>query len=347
MRHRSFIALAVLLGLLIFGAVGVYAYDAVRGEKIARGVAVAGVDLSGMTANQARAELEDRLATAHQQPIAIRHGKRRFRLTVAAARLHADVERMVQEALHESRRGNLIARTVRSLTGSGVDASLPPRIGYSRAAVARKVRQIKRRVDRPARDAQVVPSPTGLSTAPPKDGVEVLDGALRAEIVRRIEDLSADRTVRVKTKRTRPQVTEDQLPARYPHYITVDRAGFKLRHYRKLKRVKTYPIAVGQAGFDTPAGVYYIQNKAVNPAWSVPNREWAGSLAGQVIPGGAPNNPLRERWMGFWDGAGIHGTAETGSIGTRASHGCVRMLIPDVIELYEKIPVQTPIYIGG
>jgi lipoprotein-anchoring transpeptidase ErfK/SrfK len=77
----------------------------------------------------------------------------------------------------------------------------------------------------------------------------------------------------------------------------------------------------------------------------VPNSAWAGSLAGQTIPPG-PADPLKARWLGIFSGAGIHGTDETWSIGQAVSHGCVRMSIPDVIELYPRVPVGTPIYIG-
>jgi lipoprotein-anchoring transpeptidase ErfK/SrfK len=84
----------------------------------------------------------------------------------------------------------------------------------------------------------------------------------------------------------------------------------------------------------------------VNPAWHVPNSAWAGDLAGTVIPGGVPENPLKARWMGIFDGAGIHGTDATGSIGSAASHGCIRMLIPDVIELYDQVDVGAPVYIA-
>ena len=66
----------------------------------------------------------------------------------------------------------------------------------------------------------------------------------------------------------------------------------------------------------------------------------------QVIPGGVPENPLKARWMGIYNGAGIHGTSASGSIGTAASHGCIRMLIPDVIELYDQVPVGAPVYIA-
>jgi lipoprotein-anchoring transpeptidase ErfK/SrfK len=64
------------------------------------------------------------------------------------------------------------------------------------------------------------------------------------------------------------------------------------------------------------------------------------------VPGGSPENPLKARWLGIFDGAGIHGTDEVASLGHAASHGCVRMAIPDVIELYPQVPVQAPIYIG-
>ena len=100
------------------------------------------------------------------------------------------------------------------------------------------------------------------------------------------------------------------------------------------------------AGLDTPAGLYSIQNKEVNPAWHVPNSSWAGSLAGQTIPGGAPNNPLKARWLGIANGVGIHGTAEDWSIGSRASHGCIRMHVSDVIDLYDRVPIGTPVLIG-
>ena len=65
-----------------------------------------------------------------------------------------------------------------------------------------------------------------------------------------------------------------------------------------------------------------------------------------MVPGGVPDNPLKARWMGIYDGAGIHGTDQVGSLGSAASHGCVRMAIPDVIELYDQVPVGAPVYIA-
>jgi lipoprotein-anchoring transpeptidase ErfK/SrfK len=143
----------------------------------------------------------------------------------------------------------------------------------------------------------------------------------------------------------KPKVTADEIDDQYPVLLTIDRGSFRINLFKRLERVRSYPIAVGQAGLETPAGLYKIQNKAINPAWHVPNSPWAGSLAGTVIPGGAPDNPIKSRWLGVYDGVGVHGTDARGSIGTNASHGCIRMLIEDVEKLYDDVPVGTPIYI--
>jgi lipoprotein-anchoring transpeptidase ErfK/SrfK len=104
-------------------------------------------------------------------------------------------------------------------------------------------------------------------------------------------------------------------------------------------------VAVGREGLETPEGLYEIQAKEENPVWHVPESDWAGDLAGQTIPPG-PSNPIKARWMAIYDGAGIHGTEETASLGSAASHGCVRMAIPDVEALYDQVEVGTPIFIG-
>ena len=74
-----------------------------------------------------------------------------------------------------------------------------------------------------------------------------------------------------------------------------------------------------------------------NPTWTVPNSEWAGDLAGKVIPGGDPKNPLIARWIGFNGSVGFHGTKSIDSLGRSASHGCVRMAPEDVKDLYERV----------
>jgi lipoprotein-anchoring transpeptidase ErfK/SrfK len=78
---------------------------------------------------------------------------------------------------------------------------------------------------------------------------------------------------------------------------------------------------------------------------TVPNSDWAGALAGRSIPPG-PDNPLKARWLGFDGSAGIHGTEDVGSLDTAASHGCIRMAVPGVVDLYRHVDVGTPLYIS-
>ena len=146
-------------------------------------------------------------------------------------------------------------------------------------------------------------------------------------------------------KRTRPKVTTSELATRYPRVIIINRSDFTLTLYKNLKSFKSYGIAVGQAGLESPPGLHSVTDKTVDPTWYVPQAAWAGSLAGQVIPGGAPDNPLKARWIGFFPGDGIHGTADDASIGSAASHGCIRMHVPDVEDLYDRVEVGDPVYV--
>ena len=107
------------------------------------------------------------------------------------------------------------------------------------------------------------------------------------------------------------------------------------------KRTIEVPVEVTE----TEAGRYKIQSKQVDPAWHAPNSDWAGELAGQTIPAGDPRNPLEARWMGFHDGQGIHGTSDIDSLGETASHGCNRMAVKDVKELYDEVERGTPVFV--
>jgi lipoprotein-anchoring transpeptidase ErfK/SrfK len=344
MRQRSFILVAGLVTAMIVGAVAIYAYDSSRDDLIAEGVTVASVDVGGLRADDARAVVERRVADSLEQPVTVTHGRRRFVLSPESARLRADVGGMVDEALKGSRDGNVISRVARDITGGEENVQVGAKVHYSQAAVARFSRRVATKVDQPPRDARVdFPS---LARVKEQNGFSVKRGVLERRVARALKVPDVERAVKAPTKVTHPKVTRAELADKYPSLIVINRGGFQLKYYRRLRHVKTYTIAVGQVGLETPAGLYRVQNKAVNPAWSVPNSSWAGSLAGTVVPGGTPQNPLKARWLGIYDGAGIHGTDQIGSLGTAASHGCIRMAIPDVIELYDKVPVGAPVYVA-
>lgn len=343
MGRAALLIPAALVALLLAGAVGVYAYDSSRERTIAEGVTVGGVDVGGLSAKKARATLTREIARPFERPVTVRAGGRRFTLSAGEAKARANVPGMVRDALQESREGNIVSRTWRDLTGAELDTRLRARVTYSRAAVDDLVREVEEEVNRPAEEAEVIASGSGLTTVAGHTGVEVRAEHLRRSVVAELERPDRRRTVVARTATVQPEVTEGELQEQYPHYLTLDRASFELHYYSDLELAESYTVAVGQTGFETPTGLYEIQNKAVDPAWNVP--EWGGELAGQTIPGGSAENPLKERWLGIYDGAGIHGTDDVGSLGSAASHGCVRMAIPDVIELYDRVPVGTPIYI--
>jgi lipoprotein-anchoring transpeptidase ErfK/SrfK len=117
--------------------------------------------------------------------------------------------------------------------------------------------------------------------------------------------------------------------------IVVNLGQRKLRLIRNGRVVVTYPIAIGQPAYPTPTGDYEINDKQVDPAWYPPDSPWAAEL--KTIPPG-PGNPLGTRWIGTTAPAvGIHGTYAEYTVGTAASHGCMRMKIKDVEALYEQV----------
>jgi len=323
-----------------------YAYDNAQADKIGKGVRVGGISLQGLTAAQAHAKLDRLILQPLERPIVVHHDRSTWRLGPHEAHVDVDVDAIVDHAMARSREGNVVSRTVRNLTGKSLDADLPPTVRFEDRAVVRMLDKIRKAIDRKPVDATATLGAGGISTTDSRTGLAVRATALHRQIKRAIVSSTADRTFVAQTRKLQPKVTNADLKDRLATAIVVNRNAFRLTLYKRLKPAKTYSIAVGQIGLETPAGLYHIQNKAVNPAWNVPNSSWAGSLAGQVIPGGAPNNPLKARWMGIFDGAGIHGTDAIGSIGTAASHGCIRMRIPDVIELYDQVPVGAPVYIA-
>jgi lipoprotein-anchoring transpeptidase ErfK/SrfK len=345
MPRRLIAVLALTVTVLLVGAGSLYAFDRQVRTKIADGVTVNGIDVGGLTPERARAKLAGSLLEPLSRPVSVRYKGRRFTLTREQASVAVDIEGSVDRAMRASTAGNVFTRTWREVRGRKLDAQVEAKIDYSEAAVRRLVRRVERKLEIEVRDASLDLEAGKVDPTPSRDGLDVRAARLRKDIRSELLDMGDTRIARIKTRVVEPKVTTEKLAEKYPAVIIVNRGSFTLSFYKHLKLHKTYRIAVGQAGYDTPTGLYNIQNKAVNPSWHVPNSDWAGDLAGTVVPPG-PSNPIKARWMGIYDGAGIHGTDATGSIGTNASHGCIRMLIPDVVELYGQVPVGAPVYIA-
>ncbi|NLE23301.1 MAG: murein L,D-transpeptidase [Actinobacteria bacterium] len=125
--------------------------------------------------------------------------------------------------------------------------------------------------------------------------------------------------------------------------IVVDLSDLKLYLYRDGKLVKSYSVAAGSSAYPTPTGSYVVTSKIMNPTWYPPNSDWAKDS--KPIPPGIAN-PLGTRWIGTSaPGVGIHGTPDDASIGTYASHGCIRMHIWEVEDVYERVVIGMPVII--
>jgi lipoprotein-anchoring transpeptidase ErfK/SrfK len=345
MGRKTQIAIAVGVLVLVLGAIGAYAYDTSQKDRIADEVTIAGVDVGGMEASEARRAVRRQLLAPLRHSLRVGFEGESWRLPGRKLKVRADLDRAVEEALAESRDGGLPGRLVRYVSGGGVDRSVQAEVTYSQPAVNRFVRHVAEEIDREAQDATVEASGASLDVVPARWGRKLRDDLLTRQLNAAVLNARAPHRLVARVHSTKPEVTGDEVAAEYPSYLTLDRASYTLRLWQHLKLAKTYTVAVGQEGLETPEGLYAIQEKQVNPSWHVPNSAWAGDLAGQVIPPG-PEDPIKARWLGIYEGAGIHGTEETWSLGSAASHGCVRMSIPDVEELYDLVEVGTPIYIG-
>lgn len=346
MGRKAQVLIVSLVVLLIGGAVAAYAYDGSNKDQLAEGVTINGIDVSGMDREQATETVTNKVLRPQRKPVQVKFKKQVYNLPVKKLKIRADIDTAIEEAFVKSREGSLPGRVLREVTGGSIDARIPVKVTYSTKSVNQFVRDVAEGVNVDPVDASVAAGPDSLSVVKAENGHKLRDNLLEKQLKGLLDSGEGNRALVAKVNVTKPKVTTAEVAGKYPTYLTLDRSTFQLKLWKNLELAKTYTVAVGQVGLDTPAGSYTIQNKQVDPAWHVPDSDWAGDMAGQVVPGGVPENPLKARWMGIYDGAGIHGTSEEGSLGSAASHGCVRMAVSDVIDLYDRVDVGTPIYIG-
>lgn len=328
MGRAAIFGIGGVVAAIVLIVVAILVIDAVREEKIDDGVRIGTVAVGGKTRDEARALVRRELGDAPAERVRVSHERKTYVLRPQVIRARLDVDATVDAALS---------------TSSG---TVTPRFAFSRGALDDFAARLAKRVNRQARDADIEWHDGKLDRTRARPGLEVQQAPLVATLASAVSSSAAPRTVKLPVKVTeRPDRTFEDLAKRYPTVIAVDRDGKTLRLYKHLKLDKRYKIAVGQAGLETAAGRYKVAEKIVNPDWHVPDSDWAGDLAGTTVPAGDPQNPLEARWMGFHDGQGIHGTADVASLGTAASHGCIRMSVPAVKELYTQVKVGTPLFL--
>src|SRR2546421_5472173 len=225
-KRAPVVIAAVVVFILVGAAAAIAVYDSGREDLIAKGVRVAGVNVGGMRRDAATRLLQERLAARLARPIVVRAEHHRYRLSAQRAQVTTDVGGMVAEAIADSRRGSILARTWRGLTDGHVNENIRLRLSYSRDAVARLVRRVKRAVSRPARDASVQPSASGLQRVAARTGIALQASDLQDRVEHAISNPHARHLVQARTRIVEPRVTTQDLADRYPWYIVINRSGF-------------------------------------------------------------------------------------------------------------------------
>jgi hypothetical protein len=318
---------AVLLLALALVAVGAAAQARLGSEPPARhvvvqGVAVAGVDLSGLTRRQA----ERKLRSFASRPVTLVYRHHRWRYVPQTLGATIDVGAAVTAALAAPE-----ASTV----------SLP--VGVDRGILRRWLHGFARRFDVRPRDAEVVLHGLRPHVTESRRGRRLSRWLTRSAITGTLRS-HGEGPVHLHAKILRPKVSRTEIGP----VIVIRRDSNRLLFYRGAARkgmhlVRAFRVATGQAAYPTPLGSFTIADKQRDPWWYPPSSPWAAG-AEPVPPG--PGNPLGTRWMGLSDPlVGIHGTPDAASIGYSASHGCIRMLVPEAEWLFDHVSEGTPVFI--
>jgi hypothetical protein len=305
----------------VTAAFGVAAPDAARPPAvIAPGVSIAGIGVGGLTSEPART----RIRQAFGRPLEFVHEGERWQTRPSrfAARW------FVQGA---------VSRALEAAAGQSVELG----VAYRPRLVQRYVATLAERFFHEPVDARL----DGLAAdgrpviAPERPGRRVAKALLEGSIAHALHT-PRRAPLRLPTKPVAASVTRADFGA----VVVIARESKQLKLYDGRRIVRTFRIATGQDSYPTPLGTFGIATKQRDPWWyPPPDSDWAQGK--EPVPPG-PGNPLGTRWMGLTAPlVGIHGTPDAASIGYSASHGCIRMLIPDADWLFDQVEVGTPVVI--
>jgi lipoprotein-anchoring transpeptidase ErfK/SrfK len=308
--------------LLVLAAAGIGAAAPTAGRApavVAPRVVVGDVFVGRLASEQARA----RLRWAYERPLRLVFGSHRWWISPARFGVDPDVGRALADALH-----------------AAPGARVPLRLSLDAARVRAYVHQLDARFSYAAVDARAYLQGLTPAVAEGRPGLRIRVGPTVARIERALRS-GIHRRVAVASETVAPAVTASDLGP----VVVIRRGSNELYLYDESSLVRTFKVATGQPQYPTPLGDFSIVDMQRNPWWRPPDSAWAKGL--KPIPPG-PGNPLGTRWMGLSaPGVGMHGTPDAASIGYSASHGCIRMYVPDAEWLFDHVHVGTPVFIVG
>lgn len=331
--------------LLVIGVGGAAA--AVRMESGAtkvslNGFQVGGIDLAGLDAPAATKRLHDRFELPLDDPIAVSlDGRPLAPTTRRELGASTNVDEVYRRAVQLHRDMPFFKRLWYRITGMSVGKQLQVQTVVDQDKAADLVARIAAEVNKSPVDATVAAAGSSFRIVDAVPGF-ALDEAAAAEAFRQAAAGKAT-GVELAGKPVAAQVTREN----FKDVIVVKVGENKLYHYEGERLVKTYDVATGLPRYPTPIGQFKIVQKRFRPTWVNPAKapgKWGANLPAKIGPG--PNNPLGTRAMNLNSpGIRIHGTSNDASLGYNASHGCIRMKMSDVEELFDLVEVGTPVLI--
>ncbi|MBW3595590.1 MAG: L,D-transpeptidase/peptidoglycan binding protein [Actinobacteria bacterium] len=336
---RKVVVGVTILFLLAFSGVAyaTYDYDQAYDGKLLPGVVIAGVDVGGLTPEEAFAAVDAAGKIQLDRNIKVRYEDKSWIVTPRKLGAKSNARDLVDSAVAASERTGVLDKVGMALFGDQLDHERDLAITYPRQGIKGFIEGVASNVDRDPVNAGVDYSSGWLEFTKPKEGRTVLRKQSQRALLRGLKQES-DRVL-LAVKETKPEITEN----RYETALLLRIGENKLYLYQDGKITHEYVVATGQPEYPTPTGEYYVTEKRYMPTWVNPDPEgWGASMPLSIPPG--PGNPLGTRALN-WNASGIrfHGTEATYSLGYNASHGCVRMAMSDVEELYELVEVGTPI----
>ena len=309
-RFVLFVALAAI-------ASGAAAPSAQRTAVVPAGVGVGGIRLGGLSSEEAR----NAITWWYNRPLRFTFNKKHWTVRPAALGASVDADDAVAQALKARPTDHLSLR-----------------VNVDPAKIRRYVRALNGQLSIEPQDATVSLSGLRPVITPGKTGLE-LNQALTARTIQGALALARRPGLAPSSRTVAPSVTSSNFGS----VIVIYRGSNQLHLYNGSRPWRTFQVATGQAIYPTPLGTWHIVDMQRNPWWRPPDSSWAKGL--KPIPPG-PGNPLGTRWMGLdAAGVGMHGTPDAASIGYSASHGCIRMRIPDAEWLFGHVHIGTPVFI--
>jgi len=344
-RHRAIAIVAIVAGVMVLAAGGAaysaYRYEQARADRILPGVTIAGVDVGGMTKAEAVVAVRDAAAIALQQQVRLRASGRSWQVTLEELGQRSNAVGAVNRALGLSGSMGTFTRFWHRFNDDPVQQDVE--LSFSGdARVDAVLGRISRDVTVKPVNADITYDDGQVRFVKPEPG-RALDFAQARRTVRAAL-VAGTSEVTLPMLKVSPKVTEKTMP----RTIVVRVDENKLYLYDGFDVLRTWSVATAMPGWTTPQGDWNLYRKAVNPTWYNPALDSWGADLPAVVPGG-PTAPMGTRAL-YITAPGlirIHGTPADDSIGSYASHGCIRMHNSEIEQLYPMIDVGSRVIIVG